>query len=56
MKRGTATVSVEELRYAVMEDAKDRNGQSLLQRHTPAPAAAALRTSQPSVRSRERKR
>jgi rfaE bifunctional protein kinase chain/domain len=56
MKRGTATVSVEELRYAVMEDAKDRNGQSLLQRHTPAPAAAALRTSQASLRSRERKR
>jgi hypothetical protein len=48
---------VEELRYAVMEDAKDRNGQSLLQRHTPAPAAAALRTSPPSLRrSRERKR
>jgi rfaE bifunctional protein kinase chain/domain len=52
MKRGTATVSVEELRYAVMEDAKARNGQSLLQRHTPAPAAAALRVG----RSRERKR
>jgi rfaE bifunctional protein kinase chain/domain len=53
MKRGTATVSLEELRYAVMEDAKARNGQSLLQRHTPAPAAAAaLRTS----RSRERTR
>jgi len=44
MKRGTATVSVEELRYAVMQDVKARNGQTLAQRHTPAP-----------VRSRERK-
>jgi bifunctional ADP-heptose synthase (sugar kinase/adenylyltransferase) len=33
MKRGTATVSVEELRYAVMEDAKARAGQTLAQRH-----------------------
>jgi rfaE bifunctional protein kinase chain/domain len=56
MKRGTATVSVEELRYAVMEDAKARNGQSLLQRHTPAPAAAALRAGRGPSRSRERQR
>jgi bifunctional ADP-heptose synthase (sugar kinase/adenylyltransferase) len=41
MKRGTATVSVAELQYAVMEDAKARNGQTLAQRHTAAPAVAA---------------
>jgi bifunctional ADP-heptose synthase (sugar kinase/adenylyltransferase) len=41
MKRGTATVSVEELRYAVMQDAKSRNGLSLAQRHPASPVAAA---------------
>jgi rfaE bifunctional protein kinase chain/domain len=41
MKRGTATVSVEELRYAVMEDAKARAGQTLAQRH---PAVSTRRT------------
>jgi rfaE bifunctional protein kinase chain/domain len=56
MKRGTATVSVEELRYAVMEDAKARNGQTLLQRHTPAPAAAALRAGRSRSLSRSRER
>ncbi len=41
MKRGTATVSVEELRYAVMQDAKSRNGLSLAQRHPASPVVAA---------------
>jgi D-glycero-beta-D-manno-heptose-7-phosphate kinase len=41
MKRGTATVSVEELRNAVRQDAKARNGQTLAQRHTPASGATA---------------
>jgi D-glycero-beta-D-manno-heptose-7-phosphate kinase len=41
MKRGTATVSVEELRYAVMEDAKARAGQTLAQRHPAVPARRA---------------
>jgi rfaE bifunctional protein kinase chain/domain len=68
MKRGTATVSVAELRYAVMQDVKARNGQTLLQRHTPASApavaAAALERTRPrpsrktarAARSRERAR
>jgi rfaE bifunctional protein kinase chain/domain len=54
MKRGTATVSVEELRYAVMQDAKARNGQTLLQRHTPPPAALAPVAAAALTRTRPR--
>jgi len=49
MKRGTATVSVDELRWAVVQDAKARNGVPLSERHAavalgrPARATAATR-------------
>jgi bifunctional ADP-heptose synthase (sugar kinase/adenylyltransferase) len=57
MKRGTATVSVEELRYAVMQDAKTRNGLSLAQRHPASPvavAASALERARGSRKTAER--
>jgi bifunctional ADP-heptose synthase (sugar kinase/adenylyltransferase) len=49
MKRGTATVSVDELRWAVVQDAKARGGIRLSERHAavasarPARASAAAR-------------
>jgi bifunctional ADP-heptose synthase (sugar kinase/adenylyltransferase) len=55
MKRGTATVSVAELQYAVMEDAKARNGQTLAQRHTPPAAVAAAISASPARRQSSRR-
>ncbi len=58
MKRGTATVSVDELRWAVVQDAKARNGITLAERHAAVPvsrsaaratAAALVRAGKESV-------